>query len=198
MFNQILNFLFLFSDSVEQTFNESSFITYRPQKAFLETYNPKFTEIQMMIRTRDEDGGPLLTIRDKHGYKRLMLMVRNTRESTSSWPLSLVFVIDTSTNLAHMKASVYSQTDVFYSRYLINNIPYFQLTKENNGKLALEGKVNLGRKEIVVRLTNTLLGDGQWHYVTISRNRNEVHLGIDLDNDPRTAKGTSYNLKFPF
>ena len=72
------------------------------------------------------------------------------------------------------------------------NIPYFQLKKENNGKLSLEGEVNLGREKIVVRLTNTLLGDGQWHHVTISRNRNKVHLGIDLDNDPITAKGTGY------
>ncbi len=73
------------------------------------------------------------------------------------------------------------------------NIPYFQLKKENNGKLSLEGEVNLGREKIVVRLTtNTLLGDGQWHHVTISRNRNEVHLGIDLDNNPKTAKGTGY------
>ena len=72
---QILNFLF--TDVLEQTFEESSFITYRPQKSFLETYNPKFTEIQMMVRTRDKNGGPLLMIWDKNKSQRLMLRVRN-------------------------------------------------------------------------------------------------------------------------
>ena len=72
----------------------------------------------------------------------------------------------------------------------MSNTPYFQLTNDTNRDLSLEGKVNLGGKEIVVRLTNTLLDDGKWHRVTISRYRNEVRLGIDQNNNPRTAKGT--------
>jgi hypothetical protein len=41
----------------------------------------------------------------------------------------------------------------------------------------------------VAKLRETLLNDGEWHHVTIWRNRNEVHLGIDPDNNARIAKG---------
>ena len=120
---------------IEQTFNVSSFITYQPRETILESYNPKFSEIQLMVRTRDEEGGPLLMIRNKRD-ERLMILT---------------------------------------------------LMKEN-GSLSLECQFNLGEKNIVVKLRDTLLADGLWHHVTIWRNRNEVHLGIDPDKNPRTAK----------
>ena len=63
---------------------------------------------------------------------------------------------------------------------------------KENGSLSLECQFNLGGKGIVVKVRDTLLADGQWHHVTIWRNRNEVHLGIDPDKNPRTAKGTGY------
>ena len=119
---------------IEQTFNVSSFITYQPREPILESYNPKFSEIQLMVRTRDEDGGPLLMIRNKR--EQLMML---------------------------------------------------KLMKEN-GRVSLECQFNLGGKKVVIRLRNTLLADGQWHHVTIWRNRNEVHLGIDPDRNPRTVK----------
>ena len=63
--------------SMEQTFEESSFIAYQPRSLFLKDYNSKFTHIQMMIRTRDKNGGPLVTIRKKPGHELLSLRVRN-------------------------------------------------------------------------------------------------------------------------
>ena len=66
------------------------------------------------------------------------------------------------------------------------------MTQGNNSMLSLEGKINLGGNEIIARLTNTLLGDGEWHHVTMSRKRNEVHLQTNLPTNPKTAKGTGH------
>lgn len=55
--------------------------------------------------------------------------------------------------------------------------------------------MKLERENITVRLTNTILDDGHWHHVNIRRNRNDVYLGIDLETNPKRARGTECQSK---
>ena len=57
---------------------------------------------------------------------------------------------------------------------------FFKLARTENG-LPLILKVVLGRSTRPLQLQNAFPRDGQWHNVTITRDRNEVHLGVDSE-----------------
>ena len=72
----ILIFFVLVSSS--QTFTPPSFIKYQLKETFLKTYNPLHTTVEMMVRTRDRDGGVLFLIYDKNRLERLEIRVSDT------------------------------------------------------------------------------------------------------------------------
>lgn len=60
---------------------------------------------------------------------------------------------------------------------------FFQMVRKGK-EFPLILKIVLGRgpqNEKPVRLQNALPRDGQWHHVTITQDRNEVHLGVDSE-----------------
>lgn len=121
-----------------------------------------------MFRTRDKDGGRLVTVKNQLGHE--------------------IFSIGVSCDDKIALCNVFH----FHKSFHIDNAIYsFQLVKEHvTGKLCLKVNLTSNNDNIITNITSAFLNNGQWHYVTLTRYRNVVHLSIDKDNEE--TKGIIY------